>query len=92
VTASAISADNGSADGVALSDTAVIFSRNAQGSPASLPFSYTVPGTQSRLHVIANLGQNVDVSATTQGDSKVITVAPGSALAPSPAGTVRIQL
>jgi hypothetical protein len=78
--------------GAVLSDVVTVFSAQAHGAPAPLPFSYTVAGGETRLHVIANLGQSVDVSASAQGNQKVITVTAGSGHAPSTAGVVKVEL
>jgi hypothetical protein len=78
--------------GAVLPNTVVLFSRASGGAAPSLPFEYTVDGTQPRLHVLANLDQAVNVTATTSSGQTHVSVSAGSAHQPSSSGTVRVQL
>jgi Heparinase II/III-like protein len=77
-------------EGVLWSNQVVMFSSNARGAAASLPFSYTVPTVATPLtHTIANLRSAIDVAVTRSGVQTTVTVSAGSQYAPSAAGTVQ---
>jgi hypothetical protein len=68
----------------------VVLSSKPFGKPASLPFSYAVPGTAERWHTIVNLGEPVEVVAAQEPRGRRITVRAGNEK-PSQAGVVRVR-
>jgi len=78
----------GTARGALVDGYAVLFSDGAKGAPAALPFSYTVPGSATRTHILCNLGQSVNLSTSPSGGNTLITVSAGSTHTPDAQGLV----
>jgi len=72
--------------GALVSDWVVVVSSRAKGQAAPLPFSYSVPGTGARHHVIANLDVSVTIEAVTSGSDTLVTVSAGDEHEPDPVG------
>ncbi len=81
-------ASSGAMEGADTGALVAMFSKNPKGAPPSLPFSYTVPGTQQRTHFLANLGSSVDVAIVKSGGNTTVTVSQGSSYPVSSAGAV----
>jgi hypothetical protein len=66
--------------GAVWNDTVVVFSNAKAGTPAALPFSYTVPGTGKLTHMLVNMTPNqaVKITATPDSGSTKVTVESGS--------------
>jgi hypothetical protein len=66
--------------GAVWNNTVVVFSNAATGTPAALPFSYTVPGTGKLTHMLVNMTPNqaVKITATADAGSTKVTVESGS--------------
>jgi hypothetical protein len=79
---------SGAMEGAVAGGTVILFSRNAQGAASALPFSYTVPGTAKRTHILANMATAVDVGVAIVGGDTVVTVSKGSTHAVAPSGVV----
>jgi len=81
-------ATTGSMEGVVTGSTVVLFSSAPHGAESALPFSYTVPGTMKRTHLLANLSQAIDVTSSVGGGNTVIEIKPGGAYTPGSSGLV----
>jgi hypothetical protein len=80
-------------EGVLFRDQVVVLSSGAHGAPASLPFSYTVPGIATLTHTLANLsGSAVDIAVVRSGGQTTVTVSAGSHYTPSMAGTLTFTM
>lgn len=78
--------------GAASGDFAVVFSSQAFGRPAPLPFTYKAKRQEKRTHVIANLAPGaVDVALTNEGGFTVVKVSSGTKYKVDPQGVVRFS-
>ncbi len=91
-TAAQLVSTPGSVQGALLGMTVILFSDAAKGVPATLPFSYTVPGTLTLTHILCNLSATVDIAATTVSGNTQVTVSAGSHFTPDASGVVSLTL
>ena len=75
--------------GAVFDDQVVLFSSRARGAAATLPFSYTIQGTEPRTHTLVNLEGAVSVEIDRDGSTTTITVSTGSQHPPNDAGMIR---
>lgn len=70
----------------------VLFSDASRGATPALPFSYEVPGTETRTHVLVNMSGSFDVTASRTGNSTLVTVSAGSRITAGSEGIVLVSL
>jgi hypothetical protein len=70
----------------------VVFSDAPRGAAASLPFTYTVPGTTTLTHVFCNLGGAISATAAISSGNTVVTVSAGGGATPDGNGLVSLGL
>src|SRR5207247_5602596 len=81
VAATRVTSDGG-VDVVATAGAAVTFAKSALGTTA-LPFSYQLPASPGRMHVLCNLDAAVDVAVAQSGGTTKVTVSAGAQQTPS---------
>ena len=82
---------SGVMEGVAFGSFVVLFSGSDFGASGQLPFTYTVPGTVERTHVLANMPSAVDVTTSVVAGNVVVSVSKGSAVPLASSGLVTFK-
>jgi hypothetical protein len=78
--------------GVLWETQVVLFSTKAFGVAPTLPFSYTLPGTSIRTHILLNMAGSYTVTATREDDSTTVKISRGTAYKANSQGVLRFTL
>jgi hypothetical protein len=84
-----IVSDNTQMEGALWSDQVVMFSSRPLGAAPALPFSYTIPGTGTVTHTLANMSGTCNIAVSKTGGNTTVTVSAGSGFTAPPEGIVR---
>ncbi len=79
----------GQVEGALLADQVVMFSQRSFGQSATLPFSYSIQGTEQRTHTLINMSSACEIQVSKQGGDTTVTVNTGSSVTPDAQGLVR---
>jgi hypothetical protein len=76
-------------EGALWNNDVIMFSTSTMGAPPTFPFSYTLPGTDSRTHTLLNMSGSCDVAFTRASGQTTVTVSTGTTYRANSQGVLR---